>query len=142
MVRAPVGRGGGSSRLRAPHQMGRLPPGGRRGARRAFLVWGRRRRNGSRSPNATSQGSAAGVEPKSCSTVRREVAAAPAPRNRAELLKLYARSVLAAADYPVALAVWLGDGRFGPVGALSLARSPAIRTILAAVDAAALDPGY
>jgi signal transduction histidine kinase len=40
-----------------------------------------------------------------------EVAASPPPRDRGDLLKLYARSVLAEADYPVSLALWFGDER-------------------------------
>ncbi len=69
-----------------------------------------------------------------------EIALAPPPETRADLLKLYARSELAAASYPVALAVWSGtEGLEAPSAELSLARFRTdMGTVAAAVSAARL----
>ncbi len=66
-----------------------------------------------------------------------EIAASRPAMTRADLLKLYARSELASANYPVALAVWMGDeGQESPAAELALARfSTDLRSVAAAVSA-------
>jgi two-component system nitrogen regulation sensor histidine kinase NtrY len=67
-----------------------------------------------------------------------EIATSRPAMTRADLLKLYARSELASANYPVALAVWMGDeGQEAPAAELALARfSTDVRSVAAAVSAA------
>jgi signal transduction histidine kinase len=65
-----------------------------------------------------------------------ELAAAPPPVSRADLLHRYARSDLAAADYPVRLAVRSGSG--APGVALELARFDIDTVLVAAIASEAL----
>ncbi len=65
-----------------------------------------------------------------------ELAAAPPPVSRADLLHCYARSDLAAADYPVRLAVRSGSG--APGVALELARFDIDTVLVAAIASEAL----
>ena len=62
-----------------------------------------------------------------------ELASEPPPTDRADLLIRYARSDLAAAGYPVRLALWWPDGR--PRAALDLARFDSDTDVVAAIAA-------
>ncbi len=64
-----------------------------------------------------------------------DLAAAPAPRSRADLLKLYSRSDLAAGGYPVALSAWSPAG--DTIATLQLARFETLgQRVAQAVNAA------